>query len=211
MKAPFILFDFDGTIADSIHYAMDIVNGFASDYGIEPLSEEQFEMVRSMNLYKAMKVFKFPIRKLPAAITRVLLEYRKNVHLLQPYDGMREMLIDLKELGCDMAVLSSNTKENLDYFISQHDLHYFDWAEGTSGALNKRRKIKAQIKKHGLDKDNIIYVGDEVRDITAAKKSRIRVIAVTWGFHTADLLVRKNPDYLVNHPGEITEIVKSII
>lgn len=211
MKAPFLLFDFDGTIADSIHYAMDIVNGFASDYGIEPLSEEQFELVRSMSLYKALKTFKFPVRKLPAAITRVLLEYRKNVHLLQPYDGMREMLIDLKELGCDMAVLSSNTKENLDYFISQHDLHYFDWAEGTSGALNKHRKIKAQIRKHGLDKDNIIYVGDEVRDITAAKKSRIRVIAVTWGFHTADLLVRKNPDYLVNHPGEITEIVKSII
>ncbi|MCB5234223.1 MAG: HAD hydrolase-like protein [Candidatus Cloacimonetes bacterium] len=211
MKAPFILFDFDGTIADSIHYALDIVNAFAPEYGIEPLNEEQFEMVRSMHMHKAMKILKFPVYKLPGAVTRVLLEYRKKVHELQPYDGVREMLTELKEMGCKMAVLSSNTKENLDYFINHHELHYFDWAEGTSGTLNKQKRIKAQMKNHGIDKDQIIYVGDEIRDISAAKKSGIRVIAVTWGFHTSDLLVRKDPDYLVSHPSEIVEIVKSIL
>lgn len=211
MKPPFMLFDFDGTIADSIHYALDIVNGFAHEYGIEPLSEEQFEAFRSMNMYKAMKMLKFPAYKLPGAIARVLLEYRKNVHQLQPYAGIREMLAELKDLGCNMAVLSSNTKENLSYFIDQHRLFYFDWAEGTSGALNKQQKIKAQMKKHGIGRDEVIYVGDEVRDIVAAKKSKIRVIAVNWGFHTSDLLVRRDPDYLVSDPAQIVEIVKNII
>jgi phosphoglycolate phosphatase len=56
----------------------------------------------------------------------------------------------------------------------------------------------------------VIYVGDEIRDIIAAHKCGIRIISVSWGFHTVDLLASKNPDYLVDNPRQIVQLMRSI-
>nr|MCB5252660.1 HAD-IA family hydrolase [Candidatus Cloacimonadota bacterium]MDY0126972.1 HAD-IA family hydrolase [Candidatus Cloacimonadaceae bacterium]MCB5255763.1 HAD-IA family hydrolase [Candidatus Cloacimonadota bacterium]MCK9178607.1 HAD-IA family hydrolase [Candidatus Cloacimonadota bacterium]MCK9242789.1 HAD-IA family hydrolase [Candidatus Cloacimonadota bacterium] len=210
MSSPFLLFDFDGTIADSIHLGMRIANNLAPQFGIKPLSEEQFAHLRTMSIPKALKIIDLPFYKVPKAITLALVEYRKLIHELMPFAGIPEMLKELKELGCHMALLTSNTGENVKHFLDLHELHYFDWIEGTSGILKKHSSIRKQIKKHKLDKANVIYVGDEIRDITAARKSGIRVISVSWGFHTTDLLSRFDPDYLVEKPSEIVGLIKSV-
>ncbi len=210
MNCPTLLFDFDGTLADSIHLALRIANKLAPDFGVKPLTEEQFALVRNMSIPKALKYIKIPFYKVPRAITLALVEYRHLVHELEPIPGIPQMLKDLGELNCPMALLTSNTSENVKHFIKQHELDYFDWIEGTSGILKKHSSIRKQIKKHNLDKDNLIYVGDEIRDVVAAKKSGIRVISVTWGFHPADLLSSKDPDYLVDKPSQIVQIIKNL-
>ncbi|MDD3563560.1 MAG: HAD-IA family hydrolase [Candidatus Cloacimonetes bacterium] len=210
MSCPFLLFDFDGTLADSINMGLRIANNLAPEFGIEPLSEEQFAQARTMSIPKALKLYKIPLYKVPKAISLALAEYRHVIHELEPFAGIPEMLKELKELGCHMALLSSNTGENVNHFLDNHELHYFDWIEGTSGILKKHGSIRRQIKKHKLDKKNVIYVGDEIRDIAAAKKSGIRVISVSWGFHGAELLSSKDPDYLVKKPQEIVELIKSL-
>jgi phosphoglycolate phosphatase-like HAD superfamily hydrolase len=52
-------------------------------------------------------------------------------------------------------------------------------------------------------------VCDEVRDIEAAKKSGIKSIAVAWGYNTKDALIKENPDFLVNSPDELINIIVS--
>ncbi len=210
MNRPFLLFDFDGTLADSINMGLRIANNLAPEFGIEPLTEEQFAQARTMSIPKALKMFKIPLYKVPKAITMALAEYRHVIHELEPFAGIPEMLKELKELGCHMALLSSNTGENVRHFLDQHELDYFDWVEGTSGILKKHSSIRKQIKKHKLDKRNVIYVGDEIRDIIAAKKSSIRIISVSWGFHDVALLKRHDPDYLVEKPQEIVELIKAL-
>ncbi len=210
MTCPFLLFDFDGTLADSVCFGLKIANNLAPEFGIEPLNEEQFAQARTMSIPKALKMFKIPLYKVPKAIAMALVEYRHVIHELEPFAGIPEMLKELKELGCHMALLTSNTGENVNHFLDNHELHYFDWIEGTSGILKKHGSIRKQIKKHKLDKRNVIYVGDEIRDIIAAKKSGIRVISVSWGFHAAELLSSHNPDYLVEEPQEIVELMKSL-
>ena len=61
---------------------------------------------------------------------------------------------------------------------------------------------KQQINPH-----EVIYVGDEERDIIASKKARIKNIAVTWGFNSKEKLSREKPDYIVDSPMQIIEIV----
>ncbi len=211
MKTPFLLFDFDGTIADSIHLGLKIANNMAPDFGLEPISEEKFAQVRSMSIPKALKLLKIPFYKVPKAVTRALSEYRHLIHELEPVAGIPEMLRELRDLQCPMALLTSNTQENVRHFLTQHELDYFDWIEGTSGMLKKHSSIRKQMKKHSLRKENVLYVGDEIRDVTAAKKSGIRVISVSWGFHTTDLLSSHDPDYLVEKPQEIVQVVKSLL
>jgi len=207
---PFILFDFDGTLADSIGLGLEIANKLAPRFGIEPLSKEVFDLVRTMSIPKALKTLKIPFYKVPKAISLALVEYRHLIHELHPFEGIHEMLAELKNLGFRMALLSSNSKENLDHFIHQHDLGYFDWVEGTSGILKKHSSIRKQLKKHNLRTENVIYVGDEIRDIIAAHKCGLKIISVSWGFHTVELLSSKNPDYLVDKPSQIVQLLSSI-
>lgn len=208
---PFLLFDFDGTIADSIGLGLQIVNRLAPSFGISPLSKEDFDLVRSMSIPKALKALHIPLSKIPKAIPLALAEYRYLIHELYPFEGIAEMLADLQSMGCKMALLTSNTKENVEHFIQHHELDYFEWVEGTSGILKKHGSIRKQLKRHKLRADNVIYVGDEIRDIMAARKCKLRIISVSWGFHTVELLSTKNPDYLVQSPDQIVQIVRSLI
>jgi len=59
------------------------------------------------------------------------------------------------------------------------------------------------VREHKLDKNNVIYVGDETRDIRSARKSQIPIVAVTWGFNATEILSQHQPDYLVDHPSEL--------
>jgi HAD superfamily hydrolase (TIGR01549 family) len=205
---PFLLFDFDGTLADSIELGLNIANKLAPRFGIDELSKEDFERIRSMTIPKALKMLKIPFYKLPKAIPYALLEYRHLIHELHPFDGIHDMLQELKTMGCRMALLSSNSKENLNHFLDQYDLNFFEWVEGTSGILKKHSSIRKQLKKHKLEPKNVIYVGDEIRDVIAAHKCGLRIIAVSWGFHTVDLLSSENPDFLVDNPEQIVQLMR---
>ena len=66
------------------------------------------------------------------------------------------------------------------------------------------------MEKHNLKPQEIIYVGDEVRDIQACKKIGVKIIAVSWGYNSKEILDREKPDYLVNKPIEIPKILKNI-
>jgi phosphoglycolate phosphatase len=58
-------------------------------------------------------------------------------------------------------------------------------------------------KKHQIHHSEVIYVGDEDRDIIAAKKAKIKNIAVSWGYNSKNKLRQLNPDFLVNSPKEM--------
>ena len=208
---PFLLFDFDGTIADSISLGWKIANVLAPQFGHEPFTAEDFAKFRSQPLHRVLKELKIPFYKIPHAITLALAEYRHLASELEPCKGILPMLATLQELKVPMALLSSNTGENLQLFLARLQIDAFDWVEGTAGVLKKTHRIKQQLKKHNLNPHNVIYIGDETRDIDAAQKCGMRVIAVTWGFHTTELLCKHNPDYLVNTPAEIVQIVDSFL
>ena len=66
--------------------------------------------------------------------------------------------------------------------------------------------IKHLLKEKNFSNGDMVYVGDEVRDIKAAKKARVRVIAVTWGLNSRKILEKEHPDYLVDRPQELLKI-----
>ncbi|MDP2172950.1 MAG: HAD-IA family hydrolase [Candidatus Cloacimonadaceae bacterium] len=206
-QKPFLLFDFDGTIADSVHPMYELFNQLAPKYGIKPISQQDFSIIRSMSIPKAFKHLGIPFYKLARAIPVALREYRKIINDLEPCAGIIPMLNKLQAAGIPMALLSSNSIENVHLFLDKHDIQSFDWVEGTGGILKKHTKIKHQIRKHKLDRSRVIYVGDESRDIVAAQKCGIRIISVSWGFHTAEHLCSFDPDFLVNRAEEIVDLV----
>ncbi len=207
---PFLLFDFDGTIADSFHLGIKIANRLAPSYGLSQFTDEDFKRFRSLPMHKVLKELKIPFYKIPGAIKLALSEYHHLLSELEPCTGVMDMLKNLKDMLIPMALLSSNNHENLAYFLQRYGIDTFEWVEGTSGILKKANRISKQLKRHGLKPSEVIYVGDEVRDIEAARKCGIRVIAVTWGFQTTELLCSHKPDYLVDNPAQIMELLRGM-
>ena len=66
---------------------------------------------------------------------------------------------------------------------------------------------QAIVRAERLDRSDVLYIGDELRDVEAAKKAGVKVAAVTWGFHNAELLRTGTPDYVVNDANELVGLV----
>lgn len=207
---PFLLFDFDGTIADSIQLGIKIANNLAPQFGYPPFTENDIQHFRSLTWHKIAREMQLPFYKIPKIVTIAFKEYKRLISELEPCAGIVEMINELALKEIPMALLSSNTVENVHLFLTNHKIDSFLWIEGTSGILNKAKDIKKRLKKHKISTNEVIYIGDEIRDIEAAHNCGLKVIAVTWGFHTAEFLASYKPDFLVNEPKAIVEIVNRL-
>ena len=207
---PFLLFDFDGTIADSLQLGLKIANNLAPQFGYPPFTENDIQHFRSLTWHKIAREMQIPFYKIPKIVTIAFKEYKRLISELEPCAGIVEMINELALKEIPMALLSSNTVENVHLFLTNHKIDSFLWIEGTSGILNKAKDIKKRLKKHKISTNEVIYIGDEIRDIEAAHNCGLKVIAVTWGFHTAEFLASYKPDYLVNEPKAIVEIVNRL-
>lgn len=208
MKAPYLLFDFDGTIADSITPLFHMLNKMAPEIGVRPVSWEEFDRLRDLTPRQILKELKIPLFKMPRLVRMVLEEYRHIISHLQPCEGILELLSELKQRQISHALLSSNDDQNLAAFLTQYQIDSFTWVEGTEGVLNKSSYLKKQIRKHKLQQYDLYYIGDEIRDIEAARSNKIKSIAVSWGLHSHRHLQKQQPDYLVDKPSEILNIMK---
>lgn len=207
MKTPYLLFDFDGTIADSIHPLFEMLNKMAPQIGVNPVSWAEFDRLRDMSPRQILRELKIPFFKMPKLIRLVLDEYRDIISHLQPCEGVLELLSELKRQNIPHALLSSNNDYNLIAFLAKYQIDSFAWVEGTEGVLNKSRYLRKQIRKHKLERYDLYYIGDEIRDIKAARHNKSKSIAVSWGLHSHRHLQKCQPDYLVDKPLEIVEIL----
>ncbi|WP_433943168.1 HAD-IA family hydrolase [Paenibacillus sp. SN-8-1] len=204
---PYIIFDFDGTLVGSKALAIHIFNQLGAKYGGRSISDEEIPALSNMSIPDRLKVLNIPAYKLPALLIEGKKEYKKEIVNLEPVRGTREILIELKELGYSLGILSSNTTENIHKFIAVHQLDFFDYIHSATNLFGKHKAIASMTKKLGITTNDILYIGDELRDIQACKKINAKVIAVTWGFDSPDLLAKSSPDLICHTPEELLRLV----
>ncbi|MGI0481453.1 HAD-IA family hydrolase [Geminocystis sp. CENA526] len=202
-----IIFDFDGTIADSRNTLLEIGNNLAPEYGFDRVTEDEIIRLSNLSSRDILYQSSIPAYKIPFLLRKVKKELNQQIGNLQPFKGIKEMLNSLKQQGFLLGIVTSNLKENVLEFLSHNKLEiYFDFVYSASTLFGKDRILKKIIKQHDFPLESIFYVGDETRDIEAARKSKIKMIAVTWGFNSAQVLTQYNPDFLIHHPQELIEI-----
>lgn len=207
MTRKIFIFDFDGTIADSLTTLVKIANELADEFGYDLVTEN--DIIRLSNLSSRDVLLQSPVApyKIPFLLRRIKKELNQHIANLKPFVGIKEALIYLKTQQFKLGIVTSNTEDNVIKFLKNNQLeYYFDFIYSSHSIFGKNKVINKLIKKHQLLIDEIIYVGDETRDIEAAKKSKIKVIAVSWGFNSTDILAQYQPDFLINTPHQLTEI-----
>ena len=202
-----LIFDFDGTIADTLDAGVTILNKLAVEFGFRPLHPKDLERVRDMRTRQLMKFLGIPARKMSRIARRGSEELYACIHSIQPLPGMPEALRELQTLGFALGIITSNTEVNVQIFLRSHGLDLFDFVRCSSKLLGKARMIRSVIRRQHVRAADILFVGDETRDIEAAKKAGIRIAAVTWGYNSRRSLEAMKPDFVFESPKELVAML----
>ncbi|MEA3451450.1 MAG: HAD-IA family hydrolase [Bacteroidota bacterium] len=206
----YIYFDFDGTIANSVDLGIEIIDILAPKHGFKTVDKSKIDYYRNLSSQDLIKEFNIPLIKLPFLAPLFKIELSKRIDDLNPYPGIKEMLEYLSGKYF-LGILTSNNVDNVNHFLEKHELaKYFSDVRSEFQMFGKHLSLKKIIKKNKIKKNKFIYVGDETRDIEAAKKVKAKTIAITWGFGGERILRKYNPDFIVSSAEEITACVDEL-
>jgi phosphoglycolate phosphatase len=206
MRYELALWDFDGTLADTLASSLRIYNELAVQHGFRTVTDP--EAARGLTPLGFLRSHDIPLASVPSLLRNVRAAHRQEMAGTRLFPGLSPVLESLRQAGCRLGILSSNARENILACLRANQVDgLFESVVGYSRLLGKARGIRRQLRARAVDRRRAIYVGDEVRDIEAARQAGVAVAAVTWGFNAADLLARHAPDYLVEQPEQLLRLL----
>ncbi len=203
MEPKVLLFDFDGTIADTADAIVKIYNEIAREHGYVLISKQNLAAMRTQSVIENMRYAGVPMLQLPFIIKRVRDELRHKVADLRVIEGIKEPLRTLKAKGYKLYIVSSNSEENIKSFLQHHEILEFDDVFSVFNLFGKHTKIKQLIKANNWEPSSVMYIGDEARDMEAARRANIGCVAVAWGYNSEESLLQHHPDKILRNPNEL--------
>jgi phosphoglycolate phosphatase len=203
------IFDFDGTIADSMRQMLVAYNSIAPALNLELITEDRVAELRTLTPHEAMRAMNVSMWKLPRIMTAVRSAMRGTMNEVEPFPGIADALRELWRLGCKTAIVSSNSEPNIRALLARHDLDHFEAFSCGASMFGKAARLRKLTKHPKLAGSRFFYIGDETRDVTAARDAGLLSISVTWGYAVAPTLAAQNPTHLVDTPAELVRILTS--
>jgi len=200
------VFDFDGTLADSVDHVVAIYQRLGPTLGLKPFDDvAAARAMPARQLMKKLGVSYFRLPRLMRAFQAAAAEGAENLPL-QP--GIAEMLATLHTRGIRLGILSSNREDNIRACLKTHGVeHYFEFILGYPKLFGKARALRRILKAEKFPREEVIYIGDELRDIEAARKARIACAAVCWGWHVPEMLAEAKPDAMLRAPIDLLALI----
>jgi len=199
-----LIFDFDGTLADSFELVLDIAYELT---GIPKQSEEEVARLSQLPLIKVIQHLHIPLRKGPRLLIKGRQRMHERIHEVHPFPGIPKVLKQLHDNGYHLLVTSSNSEHNVRAFLRANKLEgYFDGVYGNAPIFNKAGALKRVLKRNKLDAADCFYIGDEVRDVMAAAKVGMEPVAVAWGYQAKTALAEYHPFALLDRPAELLKV-----
>lgn len=206
----YLLFDFDGTLVDSMDMIVEVYNQVAGKYKAKKLEKKDAAFFKGLSIKERCKFLHFKLYKFPLLALDIYKLSKPHITELLFFEGIKEILEDLHVLGVKMAIISTNSENNIRVFLQQNQIDYIDEVICSNNLFGKDKEISRFLKTHQLKRSEVIYIGDEVRDITASKKNGIKVIWVSWGYDQYESVKKLLPDCIANKPYEILEYVQKL-
>lgn len=206
------IFDLDGTLLNTLDDLMLSVNYALEKHGMPQHSRDEIRQFVGNGVKVLM------IRAIPGGVQNPQFEetfadFRQHYleHSLDhtsPYEGIPELLSELKKQGKRLAVVSNK------FYAATQELcrHFFpdtiEVAIGEHEAEGIRKKpasdtVMEALKQLGVEKDGAVYVGDSDVDVMTARNSGLPCISVLWGFRDKDFLIKNGATTFVDAPSDL--------
>ncbi len=197
-----VIFDLDGTLADSFPWFRRHVNGVADRFAFRRIADEDVESLRHADSREILTRLEVPTWKLPAIARHMRRLKAQHIQDIPLFDGAEAMLRTLSQAGFRLALVSSDSEANARQQLGELAALFSHFDCGAS-IFGKARKFRRVVKCAGLAPDAVIAIGDEVRDIEAARSVGIACGAVRWGFASAEALRARAPDLMFERMEDI--------
>lgn len=208
-KTGAVIFDFDGVLADSEDTAYRVAARVAARKKVAPPTRE---FLKSHTSQEALKQLCVRWWELPyyARLSRKWAAEETPIAKLFPWT--RSILNVAEKSAKEVWIVSSNSETAIASALGNSGISFPpERIRAGIGIFGKSSALKKLMKAQRLDPSRTCYVGDETRDMEAARRVGLVSVAVAWGFHTADLLRTKNPDHLVLEPSDFERVLLQIL
>jgi len=200
-----VIFDFDGTLADSFPYVLSIMDQLADEYRFQRVDKSEIETLRSSGAGQLIKRYRVPIWKIARIGNRVRGLMAENIHQIARFDGVDRLLQVLSAQGIQLAILTTNSCENVRRVLGAENAALIRYYECGVSIFGKPAKIRKLLRKSGVSPQEALCIGDEIRDLEAARRVKVTFGAVSWGYTRIEALQAHSPDHVFTSVDQIVE------
>lgn len=199
-----VIFDFDGTLADSFPWFIGILNEVAETFRFRPVQEDELEELRGLDARTILQRLGVPLWKLPMIASHMRQAQRRDIGQIRPFGGVPAMLRRLDKAGLTLAAVTSNSEENMRRVLGDA-AGRFACTDCGASLFGKAARLRAVLRRTGTPAAAALFIGDEIRDADAARETGVAFGGVSWGYTRADALAAARPVHLFTSVEAVAE------
>lgn len=194
----YIIFDFDGTLADTFALGSQLINEYADQLGYKQID---FAANKDKSARELIKMSGVRFWQIPGLIRFFRKKSVERASEVKAFDGIPDLVCRLHDRGFHLGIITTNSAQTISIFLQKYGLtDLFTYIKPEISLFGKKRAIR-RARRHL--KSEIIYIGDELRDIEACRATDVPIISVSWGFNSTEILEKNNPGMVAASAEEV--------
>ena len=203
-----MIFDFDGTLADSIGWMAELMNAMADRHGYRQVGPEELEELRGLGNREIMARLGVQTWRLPFIAAEARRRSAEAADRIRLFEGAPALLAELADRGTEVAIVSSNSEATIRRILGPTNAKRISHYRCGASLFGKAPKLRQLVSRLRLNAKSVLCVGDETRDIDAARAAGLPVAAVTWGSARTEILRAYRPDFVADSFAELGAIIR---
>lgn len=203
-----VIFDFDGTLADSFPWFQRVFDTLAERYRFPRLTEHEGRTLRGLSARQIIHYLQIPTWKLPLIARHARALAQRDRAQITLFPGVDHMFAELHAAGITLAVVSSNTEETVRHVLGPEAAARITYYACGASIFGKQAHFRRVLKGSGLRPADALCIGDEIRDYEAASAVGMPFGAVAWGYTTLVALQACAPAAVFH---QVEDIVRQLV
>lgn len=213
-KIELVIFDWDGTLFDSVGQIVASLQ-YAAQQFEQPLTDEAAKSIIGLGLPEVMQILFPQVPHLHQELLQCYADhYVANSKGDVWFNGVAELLMDLKQQGLKLAVATGKSRKGLDRVLAQTNSHaLFDITRAASETKSKPDPLMLQeiLAEMDVAAERAIMVGDTSYDLEMAQNLDMPRIGVSYGVHSIETLQQYQPLTIANHVQDLHHYLQSLL
>lgn len=198
-----VAFDFDGTLADTYPWVESVLGDVAKTFGFRAPQPHERDVLRRMDTRALLRALGIPLWKAPGIVAEMRRRMQSAAGAITLFPGIEAAIDELALAGVQLAVVSSNAEDNVRQIIGTRLASRFGTFDCGIDLFGKAARLQRLARHLKVAAQEVMLIGDEVRDIEAARLAGTRVGVTAWGYASVELLVEHQPDLVFQQVDDI--------
>ena len=202
-----IVFDFDGTLADTYPWVESVLGEVCQTFGLRTPAMHERAALRRLDTQAQLRALGIPLWQAPRILADLRRRMQSAVGSITLFPGIEAAIEALDRARITLAVVSSNAEDNVRHIIGTPMASRFAAFDCGIDLFGKAARLSRLARRFGAAAQEVMLIGDEVRDIEAARQAGTQVGVTTWGYTSMETLAQYQPDAIFTVADDIPRLL----